>query len=223
MNTRSAIIGTALIGVLTATGVVSANTEPETTESSTESTVRETPYQLGEKLPNITLPGLSRDGKDVEVSLDAMLADGPVIVTFFRGSWCPYCRGELRAIEARLEKIEALGASVLAISPEKPSETIKLEEKLDIGFTLATDADNQIARQLGLLFVMSEEMIEKYHQYNLDVPKSNGTKTWELPIPATYIVDTDHTIRYVFDDVDYSKRADYDKVLKVLKEIQGET
>lgn len=183
---------------------------------------REAPYKVGEKLPNFTLPGLTRDGEETEVSLDAMLADGPVIVTFFRGSWCPYCRGELRSIETRLKKIESLGASVLAISPEEPSETIKLEEKLDIGFTLATDHDNVVARRLGLLFVMSDEMIETYKKYKLDVPESNGTDSWELPIPATYVIDTDHTIRYAFDDIDYSKRADYDKVLSVLKELKHE-
>jgi len=187
-----------------------------------EPEVRDTHYKVGEKLPNFTLPAIGKDGKAIEASLESMLADGPVVLTFFRGSWCPYCVTELKAVEKRIEKIEALGASVLAVSPEKPAETVKLDEKLKLEFVLATDHDNVVAKQLGLLFQMPDEMIEKYHDYKLDVPESNGTETWQLPIPATYVVDTDRTIRFAFVDVNYRERADYDEVLKVLESIKND-
>lgn len=210
----------AALGSTVSLTAIAGSTEPAGDLSMSEPEVRDTHYKVGEKLPNFTLPAIGKDGKAIEASLDSMLADGPVVLTFFRGSWCPYCVTELKAVEKRIEKIEALGASVLAVSPEKPAETVKLDEKLELEFVLATDHDNVVAKQLGLLFQMPDEMIEKYHDYKLDVPESNGTETWQLPIPATYVIDTDRTIRFAFVDVNYRERADYDEVLKVLKSIK---
>lgn len=222
MKTRNALLALAIAGSLCSIGAGQLPIEPETKTASESMEERDHPYAIGEKLPNFVLPALGEDGEVVEASLETMLQNGPVVVTFFRGGWCPYCVTELKAIEKRLKKIEALGASVLAISPEEPTHTKKLDKKLHIGFTLATDHDNQVARELGLLFQMPDDMIEQYGKYNLDVPQSNGTDSWELPIPATYVIDTDRTIRFAFADEDYSKRADYDDVLEVLKEIKDE-
>ena len=155
-------------------------------------------------------------------SLDKLLEDGPVVLTFYRGSWCPYCRGELNSIQARLDKISKAGAQVLAISPEIPSETADLAEQKKLGFLFGTDHNNQLAKRLALAFKLDAKTIKAYKGYGIDLKKANDTKVWELPIPATYIIDTDRTIRYAFVEEDYSKRADYDKVVKVLKELQSE-
>ncbi|MCA9303947.1 MAG: AhpC/TSA family protein [Phycisphaerales bacterium] len=223
MQISKALCVLAALGSIISLSAVAGSTEPTTSSSlGGESAIRDTPYQVGEKMPNITLPAIGKDGKETEASLESMLADGPVVLTFFRGSWCPYCVTELKAVEKRIKKIEALGASVLAISPEQPAETVKLDKKLKLDFVLATDHNNVVARQLGLLFQMPDEMIEKYKEYKIDVPQSNGTETWQLPIPATYVIDTDRTIRFAFVDVDYSKRANYDDVLEILEEIKND-
>lgn len=156
------------------------------------------------------------------VSLDEMLENGPVVLTFYRGSWCPYCIGELSTIQKRLRKITDAGGTVLAISPETPEKTADLAEQEKLGFTFGTDHNNALAKQLALAFKLDPKLIKKYRQYGIDVPESNDTKKWELPVPATYVIDTDRTIHYAFVDEDYTKRADYDEVIEVLKELQTE-
>ncbi len=172
------------------------------------------PLELGETMPNFEIPDASGEGT---ISLDDLLKDGPVVLTFYRGSWCPYCRGELSSIQSRLEKITDTGAKVLAISPEVPSKTTELVEQKKFGFIFGTDQNNTLAKDLALAFELDAKTIEVYQGYGIDLPESNDTKEWELPIPATYVIDTDHTITFAFTDEDYTKRADYDKVLKVLR------
>lgn len=154
------------------------------------------------------------------ISLDELLEDGPVVLTFYRGSWCPYCMGELSSIQDRLTKITDAGGSVLAISPETPEKTADLAQQKKLGFLFGTDHNNALAKQLALAFKLDAKTIKLYRQYGIDVPESNDTKKWELPIPATYVIDTDHTIRFAFVEEDYTKRADYSKVIKVLEKLQ---
>lgn len=174
------------------------------------------PLQLGEKMPNFEI----NSADEGTISLEEMLADGPVVLTFYRGSWCPYCRTELSSIQDRLEKITKAGGTVLAISPEIPEKTADLKEQKKLGFNFGTDHENALATQLALSFRLDAKTIKKYREYGIDVPEANDSKKWELPIPATYVIDTDRTIKFAFVDPDYSKRADYDDVIKVLKELQ---
>jgi len=178
--------------------------------------------KVGDTIENFTIPTpLSPNGVE-SVDLSTLLADGPVVLTFFRGSWCPYCRTELSDIQDRLEDFEELGATVLAVSPEIDEKGIEMGKELELGFYIGHDENNELARSLGLTFRLDAKTIKKYHEYGINVPKANGTRKWELPIPATYVIDTDSTIKYVFDDENYSKRANYKKVLKVVKEITSE-
>ena len=177
---------------------------------------------VGDTIQDFTIPTpISPDGL-AEASLSDLVADGPVILTFFRGSWCPYCRGELSSIQDRLDDFQKLGASILAVSPEIDEESIKLGQELDLGFAIGHDENNELARSLGLTFTLDAKTIKKYGQYGIDVPESNGTKTWELPVPATYVIDQDMKVQFVFEDEDYSKRANYKKVLKVVKDLVNE-
>jgi len=178
--------------------------------------------QVGDTIEDFTIQTpLSPLGYD-EVALSTLLESGPVVLTFFRGSWCPYCRGELSSIQDNLESFEELGATVLAISPEIDDKSVELGEDLDLGFYIGHDKNNKLARNLGLTFKLDAKTIKTYQGYNIDVPESNGTRKWELPIPATYVIAQDSTIKYVFDDENYSKRANYKKVLKAVEEIVAE-
>lgn len=182
------------------------------------------PLKKGDTMPMFTLDAASMSGEKGETAdtydLAELLKDGPVVVTFYRGSWCPYCRGELSAIQDRLDKISETGAKVLAISPEQPQIIADLVEQKHFGFLFGADHDNTLAKRLALAFTLDKDTVEKYKKYGIDLPESNDTETWELPIPATYVVDTDGTIEYAFVDDDYTKRADYDEVLKVLYELR---
>jgi len=192
------------------------NAGPDDIEPTSKTIKLDKPLQVGDRMANFEIENPAGG----TISLDEMLADGPVVLTFFRGSWCPYCRGELSSIQARLSKISKAGASVLAISPEAQEHTTEMTDKKNLGFTFGTDHDNTLAKQLALSFKLDAKTIKAYRNYGIDVPESNDTKKWELPVPATYVIDTDHTIRFAYVDPDYSKRADYDDVVDVLKELQ---
>jgi len=179
---------------------------------------RSKPFELNEKMTNFTVP----NALGGSINLDELLKDGPVVLTFYRGSWCPYCRGELSSIQTRLDKISKAGGTVLAISPEVPSKTADLAKQKELGFLFGTDHNNELAKQLALAFKLDAKTIKAYRQYGIDLPEANDTKKWELPIPATYVIDTDHTIRFAFVEPDYTKRADYDEVVEVLKSLQSD-
>ncbi|MEX0876677.1 MAG: redoxin domain-containing protein, partial [Phycisphaerales bacterium] len=112
--------------------------------------------------------------------------------------------------------------TVLAISPEKPSETVDLKRQKELGFLFGTDTDNRLAKKLALSFELDSETVEKYKEYGIDLPVSNDSDSWELPIPATYVINTDGTIKYAFVDEDYRKRANYDEVVMVLQKLKME-
>ena len=190
--------------------------------SQSDSKVNPTRLIVGNTIQDFTIPTpISNDGL-TETTLSELVANGPVVLTFFRGSWCPYCRGELTEIQDRLDDFKELGVSVLAISPEVDEESIRLGKELELGFSIGHDENNELARSLGLTFKLDAKTIKQYRKYGIDVPESNGTKTWELPVPATYVIDQDMKVQFVFDDENYSKRADYKKVLKIAKNLVTE-
>lgn len=195
------------------------NTEPPTqppSQMDKAPTQLEKPLEVGDIMPLFEIE--NADGG--MISLDEMLQSGPVILTFYRGSWCPYCRTELSAIQDRLDQITKAGGSVLAVSPEIPEKTGELKKLQKLGFNIGTDHENTLAKTLALSFKLDAKTIKRYREYGIDVPESNDSKKWELPIPATYVIDTDRTIKFAYVDTDYTKRADYDKVIKVLQELQ---
>ncbi len=195
-----------------------SNAAPEPKDGVRNAMKLDKPLELGEKMIDFQID----DASGGIITLSELLKDGPVVLTFYRGSWCPYCVTELSSIQKRLKKISKAGAQVLAIAPETPSETADLTEQKKLGFLFGTDQDNELATRLGLSFKLDGKTIKRYRQYGIDVPESNGTKSWELPVPATYVIDTDRTIRLAYVDEDYTKRADYDQVIDVLKDIQKE-
>jgi peroxiredoxin len=177
---------------------------------------------VGDTIEDFTIPTPISPSGSEEVTLSELLKDGPVVLTFFRGSWCSYCRGELSGIQDRIEDFEALGATVLAISPEVDDRSAEMGKELELGFYIGHDENNELARSLGLTFKLDSKTIKKYREYKIDVPDSNGTRKWELPIPATYVIAQDMTVQFVYDDENYSKRADYKKVLKVVEQLTEE-
>ena len=178
---------------------------------------RSSPLEKGDTMPLFRIDDAS--GKDKH-DLAKLLEDGPLVVTFYRGSWCPYCVSELTAIQRQLENITSTGTKVLAISPEKPKNTADLVEQKNLGFLFGTDKDNTLATKLALSFELTEKTVERYKGYGINLPESNDSDVWQLPIPATYIVDTDGTIVWAYVDEDYSKRADYIQVVKELRKLQ---
>jgi peroxiredoxin len=146
------------------------------------------------------------------------LKRGPVVVAFYRGGWCPFCNLELRAFQRLLPDIEAAGASLVAISPEKLDDSLSTAEKNSLTFEVLSDVGQKVGRAFRLVYEFSDELKSAYKEFGLDIPAKNGAPSeWALPISATYIIDRDGVITYAYTDADYRDRADPIDILTVLK------
>jgi peroxiredoxin len=173
--------------------------------------------KVGDHAPSIML-GNAR-GETVDVGV--LLKKGPVIVTFYRGGWCPFCNLELRGLQRLLPDIEAVGASLVAISPEKPDDSLSTAEKNALTFEVLSDVGQKVGRAFRLVYEFNDELKSAYKEFGLDIPAKNGAgDEWALPISATYIIDRDGIIIYAYTDADYRDRADADDILNFLKSIR---
>lgn len=171
--------------------------------------------QVGDPAPAIVLPDVHGDQFDVA----ALLKKGPVVVTFYRGGWCPYCNLELKAYEAVLPRIVAAGASLVAISPEKPDDTMSTAEKNALTFPVLSDVGQKVGKAFGLVYSFTEELRTVYDGFKLDVPGRNGTPgEWSLPLAATYVIGPDGRILFADTSVDYRYRTDPLDVLRTLEQ-----
>lgn len=191
---------------------------PEPASKSSETMKRDKPLGQGEVMPDFVLKNEAGE----KVKLSDALAKGPVVVTFYRGTWCPYCVKALESIETSVSQINDLGGTVYAISPQTPENVVDLREQTGLSYELLIDDDNTLAERLGLMFELDEKTVELYRTYGIDVAKANGTDSWQLPVPATYVIAPDGTVRYAWTDADYRKRAPVSKILGALKSIEAE-
>jgi peroxiredoxin len=171
--------------------------------------------KVGQPAPEFTLP----DAFGQEVSLKALLAKGPVVISFYRGEWCPFCNIEFRALQEALPQMEAFDATLVAISPEKPDHGIVVAEKNKLTFPVLSDFGNKVARQFGVVFQIGEDVktLSK-NTFKNDIALRNGENSYELPVPATYVVDKAGAIRFVHVDVDYmTGRAEPEAIVTALK------
>ena len=179
------------------------------------SKIAEQSLNVGDQVPYFTLPNAV--GKNINIQ--SLLEKGAVVISFYRGGWCPYCNLELRALQKSLPEIEAQGATLVAISPETPDNSLSTREKNELSFEVLSDQGNQIAKQFGLVFTLPEELRPIYEEFGIDIPGYNGDKTFELPIPATYIVAPDGKITHGFVNPDYTQRLDPTEIITVIKSI----
>ena len=173
--------------------------------------------KVGQLAPDFTLP----DAFGNPVSVSALLARGPVVISFYRGEWCPFCNIELRALQQALPAMEQLGATLIAISPERPDYGIVAAEKNKLTFPVLSDFGNKVARQFGVVFQIGQELKEfSRNVFKNDIALRNGEDSYELPVPATYVIDTSGLIRFAHVDVDYmTGRAEPAEVISALKAI----
>ncbi len=148
--------------------------------------------------------------------LGALVASRPVILTFYRGGWCPYCNLELRAFQARLPDIRAAGAELLAVSFERPDHIHDTAMMNDLAYPVVTDAGGALAAALGIRFTLSEAVRPFYEKAGHALPDRNGDGAWALPMPATFVVDRGGIIRAAFVEPDYRKRTDPGAALAAL-------
>ena len=173
--------------------------------------------QPGERAVGFELPTFS--GRLVR--LEDQLEQGPVVLNFFRGAWCPYCNMELKALDAALPEIHRRGASLLSISPNLPQATGRFVAENPFGFDVLCDVDNQVARRYGLVFRLPKSLVNVYSELGLDLPAFDGNHRWELPMPATYVVGPDGLIHDGFVHADYTRRMEPAAILAALDRLQA--
>jgi peroxiredoxin len=176
------------------------------------STVTASPKE-GEPMPPFLLP----DHSGRLVSLEDLLAAGPVAVTFARGHWCPYCRIAVSALAEIADDAKALGAQIVAIVPDRQRFAAQLRAETAAPFPILTDVENGYALSLGLVFWVGEEMQRLMLARNANPAESQGNDSWFLPIPATFIVGRDGIIKARHVDPDYRTRMEIDSVLRALR------
>ena len=172
--------------------------------------------KVGEKAPHFTLPDVF--GK--QVTLSELLKQGPVVVTFYRGEWCPFCNLQLHAYQNILPQIQALGASLVAISPQTPDHSLSTMEKKELTFTVLSDVGNTVARQYKVVFALAEQFHTLYTSVGADLPTFDGDQSWELPMPATFIIAQDGTIRLAFVHEDHTRRLEPAALLDGLRALR---
>lgn len=182
-----------------------------------ESGLAERAKGVGDKAPAFALENY--DGQTIESA--ALLAQGPLVLSFYRGVWCPYCNIELEALEAALPAVKALGANLVAISPQTPANSAKSQRQNKLSFPILADADGKIGEAFGLRFVMPDYLIDVYKRAGIDLPAVNKDPSWSLPMPARYIIDSDGTIVAADINPDYTKRPDPSELLPVLERLKS--
>ncbi len=157
-----------------------------------------------------------RDAYGRPFDLQALIATRPVILTFYRGGWCPYCNLELRAYQALLDDIHAAGAELVAVSPELPDHSLSTAEKNDLTFRVLSDVGSELAGSLGIRFTLSDAVRPFYEKAGHDLPSRNGDGTWSLPMPATFVISRGGRIAEAFVEPDYRRRLDPREALAAL-------
>lgn len=159
---------------------------------------------LGAKAPAFELS--DQNGK--LVSSAELLLRGRLVLMFIRGRWCPFCVGQIEAMNAIADEIKAAGAGLVAISPQIQKQAFFMHDQHKLRFPLLVDAHNAVARQFGLVYRVPREQQEIYARTFVNLPFVNGDDSWELPIPATYVIEDDSTIVFASANEDYTERPE---------------
>ncbi|KAA1152927.1 peroxiredoxin-like family protein [Pseudoalteromonas fuliginea] len=175
--------------------------------------IKDNALQIGQKVESFSLA--NHKGENVELA--DLLKKGPVIISFYRGGWCPYCNLELKALNDYLPQFKTQSAQLVAISPQLPDETLSTAQKNNLEFDVLCDVSNKVAEQFGLLFTLDERIQALYTQFGIDFEHYYGDKSFKLPLPATYVINQEGVITYAFLSEDYTLRAEPIDVMAALE------
>jgi peroxiredoxin len=167
---------------------------------------------VGTKVPEFHLQ--DHDGKSI--SSPDLLAKGRLVLCFLRGRWCPFCVGQMEAMNLVMPEIEHAGTTLAAVSPQTVRQSFFMRDQHKLRFPLLFDAGNKVARQFGLTYRVPDEQKAVYQRAFVNLPFVNGDDSWELPIPATYIIDRDGTVLYASANEDYTQRPEPQDIVQVL-------
>jgi len=151
------------------------------------------------------------------IKLDKLLEQNDYIVlNFYRGVWCPYCNMELKALQDMNDEFKKLGTKIVGVSPQTPDASLSTQETNELTFEVLSDEHNIIAKEYGLVFSLAQELRPIYSKFGIDIPTSNADDSFELPMPATYLINKNGEILYSFIDEDYTKRCEPQIILDII-------
>lgn len=176
--------------------------------------------EIGDVAPDFTLP----DATGQPVDLYEWLKQGPVVLSFYRGEWCPYCNIELRTLQELLPQIRELGASLIAISPQTPDEALTATEKQNLEYAVLSDADQEVIGKFRVRYLVPQTVQDiSLNILNNDLTQRNADGSWNLPVPATFVIDTDTVIRARHVSTNYmTSRMEPSEIVEALEEIRNE-
>ncbi|EDM44485.1 Redoxin domain protein [unidentified eubacterium SCB49] len=170
---------------------------------------------VGDKAPNFIL----NNAVNKPVALYDTLKDGPVVLTWYRGGWCPYCNITLHYLQEKLPEFEKEGATLIALTPELPDNSLSTSEKNQLSFTVLSDVGNLVGKKYGVVFKLTDAVASIY-QAGFGLQEKNGDDSNELPLAATYVIDKDGVIQFAFLDADYRQRAEATAIINSLKNLK---
>jgi len=174
--------------------------------------------KVGEHAPDVMVT--NTDGESVKLS--SLYAEGPLVVTFYRGGWCPYCNTALMDWAGRFDDLNSAGGNFIAITPEKPEDAEETMEKANAGYRVFIDPDGDVGKAFRVQFELDQKTQKRYKGYGINLEQANLSGKWELPAPASFVIDSDGVIRYAHATWDYSAkaRANPDEVIAAVRDAQ---
>ncbi|MGB8196212.1 MAG: peroxiredoxin-like family protein [Acidimicrobiales bacterium] len=173
---------------------------------------------VGDTLASFTLS----DATGAPRTLDEIVQEGPAVIVFYRGGWCPYCNLALRTYQRELlPELQSIGVRLVAISPQTPDQSLSTVEKAELDFTVLSDPGSRVAKSVGIVFQQADDVLEAQRELGLDLAAVNAEASTELPRPTVLIVDQDRVVRFVDVQPDYTARTEVADILAALSELRS--
>jgi peroxiredoxin len=173
--------------------------------------------KVGDLAPTFTLT----DAEGEVISSEAMLNHGPLVMTFYRGVWCPYCNIDLQAIEEVADEIRSLGATLVSLSMQTAESSLKSQRQNKLSYPILVDEGGKTADAFGIRFRLQDKLIETYKGFGVDLPVVNGEPSWTLPMPARYVIGCDGRIAYAEVSPDYTVRPSPSELVEALQRLES--
>lgn len=184
------------------------------TDALKDASISKNALKEGDIAKNFTL----KNAKDKFVSTEKLLEENDyLVINFYRGLWCPYCNLELKALQGINNELKELNAKLVAVSPQTPDASLSTKEKNELEFEVLSDTHNLIAKEYGLVFSLAQELRPIYESFGIDIVGLNQENSYELPMPATYVINKKCEVIYSFIDEDYTKRSEPQTILDIIR------
>lgn len=177
--------------------------------------LRDKALKVGDQIDSFTMLNASSSPFNLD---EALRKNKYIVLSFFRGQWCPYCNMELRKLQKIVNELKILHAELITLSPQTRDNSLSLKEKESLNFEILSDKNNALARKFGIVFTLPDELKTIYETFGIDILQSNKNGTFDLPLPATFIINDNHEVIYAFVDEDYTNRCEPQEIVQVIKE-----